>query len=330
MYNPQIKEKHNLIDLAKYGTESRKSIHSDVLIGTHPDKPLFREGDILDGNATLNLIQGAYNEGKVFEVFSKEGQKIAIRLDNIEQSTSDNYNELSQQVSNLQEQHNIDITRLNDNITATQYNIDNQRRVVDITLQSEEGGKKSYLVEKQNGITSSIVINDGDKGEKGDPFKYEDFTPEQIENLKVKGDKGDKGNGIASVKQTSTSYVDGGINNVRITLDDGSVSDIQVRNGHGSDWPEHFKQVLKYIMGDDGAVHPVYNEDEELFVFTKLDAPKDSIVYQDVESLVFINFGTAYEEEFDMFVLAGPRKSISYESDIETLTFFKDDYSNNN
>lgn len=266
MYNPQIKEKHTLINLAKYGTESRKNIHPDVLIGTHPNKPLFKEGDILDGNATLNLIQGAYNEGKVFEVFSKEGQKIATRLDNIEQSTSDNYNELSQQVSDLQEQHNIDITRLNDNITATQRNIDNQRRVVDITLQSEEGGKKSYLVEKQNGTTSSIVINDGDKGEKGDPFRYEDFTSQQLENLKVKGDKGDKGTSIASVNQTSTSYVDGGINNVRIVLDDGSVSDIQIRNGHGVEVAEELIEIVQKLL--DEAVCTSYNESEEMMIFT--------------------------------------------------------------
>lgn len=30
-------------------------------------------------------------------------------------------------------------------------------------------------------------------GPQGEPFKYEDFTPEQLEALKVKGDKGDKG-----------------------------------------------------------------------------------------------------------------------------------------
>ena len=30
-------------------------------------------------------------------------------------------------------------------------------------------------------------------GPQGEPFKYEDFTPEQFEALKVKGDKGDKG-----------------------------------------------------------------------------------------------------------------------------------------
>ena len=28
-------------------------------------------------------------------------------------------------------------------------------------------------------------------GPQGEPFKYEDFTPEQLEALKVKGDKGD-------------------------------------------------------------------------------------------------------------------------------------------
>ena len=30
-------------------------------------------------------------------------------------------------------------------------------------------------------------------GPQGEPFKYEDFTPAQLEALKVKGDKGDKG-----------------------------------------------------------------------------------------------------------------------------------------
>lgn len=33
----------------------------------------------------------------------------------------------------------------------------------------------------------------GPQGEKGDPFVYSDFTPEQLEGLKVKGDKGDMG-----------------------------------------------------------------------------------------------------------------------------------------
>ncbi len=33
----------------------------------------------------------------------------------------------------------------------------------------------------------------GEKGDKGDPFTFNDFTPEQLESLKVKGDTGDKG-----------------------------------------------------------------------------------------------------------------------------------------
>lgn len=33
----------------------------------------------------------------------------------------------------------------------------------------------------------------GEQGPKGDPFTYEDFTQEQLNALKVKGDKGDPG-----------------------------------------------------------------------------------------------------------------------------------------
>lgn len=45
-----------MIDLTTYGSRSRKKIHSDVLIGEHPIDSLFKEGDILDANATLNLV----------------------------------------------------------------------------------------------------------------------------------------------------------------------------------------------------------------------------------------------------------------------------------
>ena len=47
---------------------------------------------------------------------------------------------------------------------------------------------------------------DGEKGDKGDPFRYDDFTPEQLASLKGdKGDKGDKGvdgkDGISATHQ---------------------------------------------------------------------------------------------------------------------------------
>ena len=43
----------------------------------------------------------------------------------------------------------------------------------------------------ETAITVGDVLYNYMKGDKGDPFLYSDFTPEQLEALKVKGDKGD-------------------------------------------------------------------------------------------------------------------------------------------
>lgn len=53
----------------------------------------------------------------------------------------------------------------------------------------------SVEVEPSPLLSTTITIPgpQGKQGPKGDPFRYEDFTPEQLEALKVKGDKGDKG-----------------------------------------------------------------------------------------------------------------------------------------
>lgn len=51
-----IKDKHALRDLARFGTEARRHMHPDVLIGNHAEYPRFREGDILDANATFDLV----------------------------------------------------------------------------------------------------------------------------------------------------------------------------------------------------------------------------------------------------------------------------------
>ena len=46
-------------------------------------------------------------------------------------------------------------------------------------------------------------------GPQGEPFKYEDFTPEQLEALKVKGDKGEKGDiGLTGPKGEPFTYAD--------------------------------------------------------------------------------------------------------------------------
>ena len=69
---------------------------------------------------------------------------------------------------------------------------------------------------------------DGEKGDKGDPFTYEDFTPEQLASLKGdKGDKGDNGkdgaDGYTPVKDID--YFDGvdGKSAYQIAVDNGFI-----------------------------------------------------------------------------------------------------------
>ena len=70
------------------------------------------------------------------------------------------------------------------------------------------------------------------KGEKGDPFLYEDFTAEQLAALTgPQGEDGSDGIGIQSVEQTATSAEDGGPNIITVTKTDGTSSTFTVRNG---------------------------------------------------------------------------------------------------
>ena len=113
MYIPQIKEKHSLVDLARYGTRSRKNIHPDVLIGLHPCPPLFKEGDILDANAVLNLIKSLdpsknnqYEEIKTFVKINKEQAEKAIK------TVLDREEQLENVVEELEQKHDQDIQDL--------------------------------------------------------------------------------------------------------------------------------------------------------------------------------------------------------------------------
>lgn len=72
MYKLRIKDKHSLVDLATYGTRARKRIHSDVLIGTEQDPKMFKEGDILDANATFNLIQDTCGQNTISKYVEKQ------------------------------------------------------------------------------------------------------------------------------------------------------------------------------------------------------------------------------------------------------------------
>lgn len=97
---------------------------------------------------------------------------------------------------------------------------------------------------------------DGEKGDKGDPFRYEDFTPEQLASLKgAKGDRGDNGkngaDGYTPVKDVD--YFDGvnGKSAYQIAVDNGFV-------GTEAEW-------LASLRGADGkdGVQPDWNQNDE-------------------------------------------------------------------
>ena len=115
---------------------------------------------------------------------------------------------------------------------------------------------------------------DGEKGDKGDPFTYEDFTPEQLASLKGdKGDKGDNGidgkdgaDGYTPVK--GIDYFDGvnGKSAYQIAVDNGfigteaewlaSLRGADGKDGMQPDWNQNDKTAQDYVknrpfyMGD--------------------------------------------------------------------------------
>lgn len=140
MYNPQIKDKYSLIDLTRYGTKARKHVHSDVLIGTHPTFPLFKEGDILDANAVLNLMQSAYDQDKVYKVLSE-------RIDEVEEAVNDNFHAVYEDirtvrtsVADLETKHNQDVREIKDYVDEkiddiepdTTYDADKEELIIKI------------------------------------------------------------------------------------------------------------------------------------------------------------------------------------------------------
>ena len=136
---------------------------------------------------------------------------------------------------------------------------------------------------------------DGEKGDKGDPFRYEDFTPEQLASLK--GDKGDKGtdgkdgaDGYTPVKDID--YFDGvnGKSAYQIAVDNGFI-------GTEAEW-------LASLRGADGkdGVQPDWNQNDE----TAQDYVKNrpfytslvEIVLVEESTLSFVEDGGLYSTEF--------------------------------
>lgn len=80
------------------------------------------------------------------------------------------------------------------------------------------------------------------KGDKGDPFTYDDFTAEQLESLRgpqgligPQGETGLTGNGIAGIRLTKGNHAPGTTDIHTITMTDGSQYPIPTYNGRNGD-----------------------------------------------------------------------------------------------
>lgn len=94
-------------------------------------------------------------------------------------------------------------------------------------------GKSAYEIWLEQGNTGteaefldSLKGEDGGKGDKGDPFTYEDFTEAQLAAL-----KGEDGRGIVSIKRTSGNGAAGTTDTYTITYTDNTTSTFNVYNG---------------------------------------------------------------------------------------------------
>ena len=136
---------------------------------------------------------------------------------------------------------------------------------------------------------------DGEKGDKGDPFTYKDFTPEQLASLKGdKGDKGDNGidgkdgaDGYTPVKDVD--YFDGvnGKSAYQIAVDNGFI-------GTEAEW-------LASLRGADGkdGVQPDWNQNDE----TAQDYVKNRPFYMGdpVEAVLVGESTVSFEDGFSEF-----------------------------
>jgi hypothetical protein len=106
MNNLRFKDKHPLLDLVKYGTRARKLMRPEVLIGDHdPNCAMFKDGDILDANAVLNLILNyagcCGNSGQG----SEEIENIKDQLSTIDAKIIDGDRSVQDAVDELKQRH---------------------------------------------------------------------------------------------------------------------------------------------------------------------------------------------------------------------------------
>lgn len=115
MYKLRIKDKHSLVDLATYGTRARKKIHSEILIGDKACQSAFKEGDILDANATFNLIQDTCGQNAITKYADQQEAQLK-KLAKIVYDDQDTVGNLDQKVDDLKQEQEQDIATVEQHI----------------------------------------------------------------------------------------------------------------------------------------------------------------------------------------------------------------------
>ena len=156
-------------------------INENVDLGNYYNKPQIENR--LKETADVSHVHTDINENidRISSEMIKIGDYIGD-IENIEPNLDEKINVINQKIeelnenkSNLNHNHNYNDLNNKPNIPTSISQLTNDLSFVN----------KQYV---DNKISTIQTI----KGEKGDPFKYEDFTAEQL--LSLKGDKGDKGN----------------------------------------------------------------------------------------------------------------------------------------
>lgn len=102
----------------------------------------------------------------------------------------------------------------------------------------------------------------GIKGDKGDPFTYEDFTEEQLEALKVKGDKGDQGEqGIQGIQGEAGVSVTHEWNGTVLTVTSASGTSSADLKGEQGIQGERGEQGLPSELTDDEVLESLIEAD---------------------------------------------------------------------
>ncbi|QQM14688.1 hypothetical protein CPT_MarsHill_154 [Staphylococcus phage MarsHill] len=192
--NKNIEEKLNSIKDNKINEEELNNYLSnlDKVKYDLEDKKIDIQGDKENIESLFNEVKSKLNEIESF-LNSFESTKIKFQNDyNNTMSLSEEMESLSSNV-NMIKGIKDDMEGLRQNITTFKNDLDSKYENVDNNIKEFSQSLDNYKENIRNYMVENAEMYKGEPGTpgaKGEPFKYEDFTSEQLESLKVKGDPG--------------------------------------------------------------------------------------------------------------------------------------------